>query len=146
MATISYPLSSQPLEFLTMTHSVIFSFSSFSGCLEMYSESSIPLSEFVACPSRHPICSIFASLEVMPRVYIVHLPVAYDDITGQLANDNDNYKFSACSNSVLQEFVVETEVMIISHPEVVRGIHVRHIDSSKVLQRITSVTHALEIP
>jgi len=99
-----------------MIHSAVFSFSSFSGCLEMYPESSIPLSKFVTCPNRHPICSIFASLEVMPRVYIVlHLPVAYDDITGQLANDSDNYKFSACSNSVLQEFAVETEVMIISH-------------------------------
>ena len=74
------------------------------------------------------------------------MPVTYDDITGQLANENDNYKFSACSNSVLQEFAGETEVMIINHPELVRGIHVRHMDSSKVLERITSVTHALEIP
>jgi len=51
------------------------------------------------------------------------LLVAYDDITKQLANDN-NYNFSARPYSVLQEFAVEIEVMATSHPEVVRELHV----------------------
>jgi len=55
---------------------------------------------------------------------VLHLLVAYDDVTRQLANDNDNYKFSACSYSVLQEFVVEIEVMVTSQPEVVKELHV----------------------
>jgi len=56
-------------------------------------------SEFIACPTRHPMCLIFASLKIIPRVYIaLHLPVAHDNITGQLANGN--YKFSACPYSV----------------------------------------------
>jgi len=48
----------------------------------MCPESSIPHSEFVACPTKHPTCLIFASLEVMLRVFtVLHLLVAYDDIT-----------------------------------------------------------------
>ena len=67
------------------------------------------------------LCPIFASLEVMPKVSTaLHLPIVHDNITGQLANDNDNYKFSACPYSVSQEFAVEIEVMITSHSEVVR--------------------------
>jgi len=59
--------------------------------------SSISLSEFVTCPTRHPTCLIFILLEVILRVSTaLHLPVAYDDITRQLAKDNDNYKFFAC--------------------------------------------------
>ena len=68
----------------------------------MYPESSISLLEFVACATRHPIRPIFASVEVMPRMSIaLHLHGAYDDITRQLKNDNDKYKFSACSYSIL---------------------------------------------
>jgi len=101
-------------------------------------ESNIPpLSEFVACPTRHPTWPIFASLEVMPRVSIVlHLPIAYDDITRQLASDNDNYKISA--HSILHEFAVENEVMITSHPEIGRELHVWCTDSSKVLKSLVS--------
>jgi len=62
-----------------MIHWVVFDFSSFSWCLEMCPEFSIPLSEFVACPIRHPICPIFTSLVVMPRVFTaLYLLVAYD--------------------------------------------------------------------
>ena len=63
-----------------MIHQVVFGFSFFSECLKMYPEYSIPLSEFVACPTRHPTCLIFASLEIMPRVSTaLHLPVTYND-------------------------------------------------------------------
>jgi len=68
----------------------------------MCPDSRIPLSEFVSCPTRHLICHIFAPLEVIPRVFIaLYVHVAYDDITRQLKNDNDKYKFSACSYSIL---------------------------------------------
>ena len=84
----------------------------------MSPKSSISLSKLVKCPTRHPICLIFASLEIIPRVSIaLHLLVAYDDITRELANDNDKYKFSACPYSILQEFTLEIDVMLTSHPE-----------------------------
>jgi len=58
-----------------MIHQVVSDFSSFSGCLEMCHASNIPLSELVKCPTRHPICLIFASLEVVPRgSTALHLP------------------------------------------------------------------------
>ena len=79
---------------------------------------------------------------VSPALY---LPVAYDDITKQLANDNNNYKFSACSYSVLQELAVEIEVMVTSHPEVVRDLHVWCTCSSKVSKRFISISDELEI-
>jgi len=83
MTTLNYPLSSKPLKFPTTIHQVVSDFSSV-VCLEMCPESSILLLKFVACPTKHPTCPIFASLKVMPIVSIVlHLPVAYDDITRQ---------------------------------------------------------------
>jgi len=39
VTTVSYPLSSQSLKFLTMIHYIVSDFSSFSGCLEMCLES-----------------------------------------------------------------------------------------------------------
>ena len=90
--TFNYPFSNQPSKFLSIIHREFLTF--FNRCWEMCPESSIPLSESVVCATRHLTCPIFASLEVMPRVSTaVHLLVAYDDITRQLANDNDNYKF-----------------------------------------------------
>ena len=54
---------------------------------------------------------------VMSTVSIaLHLYVAFD-ITRQLANCNNNYKFSACPYSVLQEFAVDSEVIVTSHSE-----------------------------
>ena len=90
MITFSYSPSSEPLEFLTMIHQVVFDFS-FSGCLEMYSE--LNLTIIVCCMSHQAsACPIFALLEVMPRVpSALYLPVAYDDITKQLTNDNYKY-------------------------------------------------------
>jgi len=54
----------------------------------------------------------------------LHLLVAYDDITRQLANCDENYNFSVYPYSMLQEFVVDSEVIITSHPEIVRKSHV----------------------
>ena len=106
-----------------MIHWVVFGFSSFSGCLEICLESNILLSEFVACLTRHLTCPIFALLEVMHRMSTaLHLPVAYDDIIGQLTNDNDNYKFSTCPYSILQEFAVENEVTIITNLKIEREL------------------------
>ena len=101
--------------------------------MEICPESSFPLAELVKFSIRHLICLVFASLEVIPRVYIaLHLP----DITRQLTNDNDNCKFSTCSYCVLQGFAVEIEVMVTSHPEVVRKLYVRCICFSKFLKRL----------
>jgi len=83
----------------------------------------------------------------MPRVSpALHLPVAYDDIIKQIANDNNNYKFSACPYSILQEFAVEIEVMITSHPEIVRELHIRCTGSSKVLKMFAFITDEMNIP
>ena len=66
----------------------------FSGCLEIYSESSIPLIESVAHLPMYPFS---LPSGVMLRIFIaLHLPVAFDDVTKHLANCNDNYKFFAC--------------------------------------------------
>jgi len=81
MTTLSYPPSSEPLKFFIIIHQVVSDFSSFSGCLEMRTESSISLLEFVACLTRHPICPIFASLKIMPRVSItLYLHIAYGSL------------------------------------------------------------------
>jgi len=75
----------------------------------------------------------------------MNLSIAHDD-TIRTINDNDNYKFSAYAYSVSHEFVVEIEVVITSHHEVVREIHVRHTDSSKVLKRFAFITDELNVP
>ena len=70
----------------------------------------------------------------------LHSPVAHDDITRQLANYDNNYKFSVYLYSMLQEFVVDSEVIVIviSHPEVVRKSHTWHTDSPIVLGGLLS--------
>ena len=83
----------------------------------------------------------------MPRVSTaLHLSVAYDDITRHLAFDNDNYKFYACSYSVLQDFAFEIEVIVTSHSEVVRKLHVRCTSSSKFLKNVAFITDEFDIP
>ena len=77
---------------------------------------------------------------------VLHLHVAYDDITGHLANDNDNYKFFACPHSILQEFAVENEVMVTSQPKIGRELHVQCTCSSKVLKRFAFITDELDVP
>ena len=124
-----------------MIHQEVSGFSFFIGCLGMCPESSNPLSEFVAYPTRYPICPIFASLEVMSRMSTtLHLSVAYDDTTRQLANCNGNYNFSACPSNILHDFAVDDEVIVTSHLEIVRELYVRRTGSSKGLKKFTFIT------
>ena len=86
--------SSESSEFLVMIQQVISSASFFTGCLKFIHESSLSLAEFDACHSRHLIYLLFLLLGVMSRVSTaLHLHVAHDDITKQLANCDENYKF-----------------------------------------------------
>ena len=75
----------------------------------------------------------------------LHLPNTYDDITGQLVNDNDNYNFSAHPYSILQEFAVENELTATSHPEIGRKLHVRCTCSSKILKMFSFITDKLDV-
>ena len=77
---------------------------------------------------------------------VLHFSVVHDDITRQLVNNNDKYKFYACLYSVSRDFAFEIEAMVTSHSEIVREIHVRHTDSSKVLKRFAFVTVELNVP
>jgi len=72
--------------------------------------------------------------------------VAHDDsLTRYIAIYNDNYKFSACLYSILQEFAVENEVNVTSHPEIRRELHVQCTCSSKVLKRFAFITNKLDV-
>ena len=58
----------------------------------------------------------------MPRVLTtLHLLIAHDDdIARQLVNCDDKYKFSVYPYSMLQKFTIDSELIITSHPEIVR--------------------------
>ena len=82
----------------------------------------------------------------MPRISTaLHLHVAFDDITRQLVNCNDNYKISACLYSVLQEFVVDAEVIVTSHSGIPRKLHAWCTCFDRVLKRSDSITDELDI-
>ena len=91
--------------------------------------------------------SLFPILRVVPRVpTVLHLSVAHeDDITRQLANHDGNYKFSIYLYSMLQEFTVDSEVIVTSHPEIVRRSHAWCTGSPGVLKRLTLMTDKLDI-
>jgi len=83
----------------------------------------------------------------VPRVSTaLHLLVVYNNVTRQLGSDNDNYKFSACPYSILQEFAVENEVVVISYPEIRRELHVKCTCSSKILKKFAFITNELVAP
>jgi len=126
---------------------MVFSASSFTGCLEFISEYSLSLAGFDVCYPRHPIYLFFSSLEVMPRVSTtLHLPIANDDdITKQLANCDENYKFYVYLYSMLQEFAVESEVIVTSHSEIVRKSHACRTGSPRVLRMVVLMTDELDI-
>ena len=65
----------------------------------------------------------------MPTAF--HLFVAHDDISRQLTNCDENYKFTVYPYSMLQKFVVDSEVFVTSHREVVRKSHVGRTGSLK---------------
>ena len=84
---------------------------------------------------------------VMPKISIaLHLPVAFDDITRQLINCNDNYRFSVCPHSVLQEFAVDNKVIVKSHSIIVRKMHAWCTSLDRVLKRSAFITDELDIP
>ena len=95
--------SSELSKFFAMIQRVVSSASSFIGFLEFITDSSLPLVGFDVYHHRHPIYLIFSSLGVMPRMSItLHLTVAHD-ITRQLANCDEKYKFSVYPYSILQD-------------------------------------------
>ena len=71
--------------------------------------------------------------------------VTLDDITRWLVKCNDNYIFSACTYSVLQEFAVDSEVIMTSQSEIVRKLHVWHTSPYRVLKRSSFITNELDI-
>jgi len=63
---------------------------------------------------------------------------------------NNNY-IAIYPHSILQEFAIDDEVMITIHferfpPGIVRKLYARHTGSYRVLGRIASIIHKLEIP
>ena len=77
------------------------------------------------------------------------MSVAHDKILGHIAIYND-YKFAAYPYSTLQKFIVDNEVIITIHfemfpPGTVRKLYTRHIRFYRVLRRIVSITHELDI-
>jgi len=91
---------------------------------------------------------ILPSLGVTLRVSIaLHLHVAYiDNITTLIAICNDTYKFVAYSYNILQEFAVDSKVMVSSYPEVMRKWHGWRTYLDKILKRSASITYELNIP
>ena len=123
--------SSESPKFHAMIQQMISNASSFSTCLEFMSESNLPPSAGLdVCPSRYFRYIIFSSLGIMPRVpTVLHLPVAHiGDIIRPIAIRNDTYKFVAYPYSIWQEFAVDNKVMITSHLESVRKLHVWRTD------------------
>jgi len=114
--------------------------------LEFVSESNVPPSAGLdVCPLRYHINLILPSLGVMLRVSTaIYLPVAYiDDITSPIAIYNDTYKFAAYSYSILQEFTVDSKLMVMSHPEAVRKLHALRTYFDRILKRSASITYKL---
>jgi len=62
----------------------------------------------------------------------------FDTPTRQLANCDENYKFSVYPYNMLQEFAVDSEVIVTSHPKVVRKSHAWRTGSHRVLRRLLS--------
>ena len=60
----------------------------------------------------------------VPTVLHLHAAAHIDDITMPILICNDTYKFVVCPYSILQEFAVDNKVMVTSHPEAMRKLHV----------------------
>ena len=75
---------------------------------------------------------------------VLHFPVAHiDDITSPIAICNDAYKFVANLYSILQEFAVDSKVMVTSHPEIVRKLHAWCTYFDRILKRSTFIAYEL---
>ena len=99
------------------------------------------------CHPRHLIYLFILSLGVMCRVSTVsHLHVAHDDdITTHLANCDENYKFAAYTYSILQKFAIDNKVIVRSHSETMRKLHVWRTSFDKVMKRSASISYKLDI-
>jgi len=53
----------------------------------------------------------------------LHLPVAYDETSIQIAICNYNYKFAEFPYSILEEFTIVNKVTGMIHSEIVRMLH-----------------------
>ena len=86
------------------------------------------------------------SLGVTPSKSItLYLPVAYDETLREIAICNDDYKFTAFSHSILQEFTHVNEVTGMFHPVIVIMLHSQCRWSYRVLRGIASITNKLDI-
>jgi len=71
---------------------------------------------------------LFPLLGVIPSVStVLHLLITYDDFNRHLTNCDKNYKFSVYPYNMLQEFIIDSEVIVTSHPEIVRKSHGVHM-------------------
>jgi len=76
----------------------------------------------------------------------LHLHAAHDDdITRQLTNYDEKYKFSIYQYGMLQKFLVDSEVIVTSHPKIVRKSHAWRTSSPRVLRRLALMTDELDI-
>ena len=79
------------------------------------------------------------------------MSITYDEIPRLIAICNDGYKFVVYPHSILQEFAVENEMMVIVYfgrfpPGTVSKLHARRTVSYRVMRRIVVITHELNIP
>ena len=83
----------------------------------------------------------------MLRIPIVlHLHVAHiDDITRPIAICNGTYKFVVYLYSILQEFIVDNKVIVTSHAETVRKLHVWRTYFNRILKRSVFIAYELNI-
>jgi len=63
----------------------------------------------------------------------------------------NDYKFIAYSQTILQKFAVNYEVMVMIRferplPQTVRKLHAQHTGSYRVLRKISSIAYELDIP
>ena len=76
----------------------------------------------------------------------LYLPVTYDDdITSQLTNCDGNYKFSVYPYTMLQEFVIDSVVIVTGHHEIMRKSRAWNTSFSRVLKRFALMTDELDI-
>ena len=137
--------------FFAMIHQVSSGVSLFSGCLEFSPEflqisisptNVIPLAMSEVRLPRKLMSFFPLSLGVEPNESIaLHLPVAHDEISRQIAICNDHYIF----HSILQEFAVVNEVTCMFYPEIMGTFHTRRTSTCRILRRIAFITDKLDI-
>jgi len=84
----------------------------------------------------------------VPRVSTaLHLHIEQiNNIIRPIAIYNVTYKFVAYSYNILQEFAFDSKVMVTSHPEIVRKLHVWRKDFDKNMKRSASIAYESNSP